>query len=323
MKQQKKIKRMERRKLFSVATRRRLFSSSPIRRKLFSDRTLVCRDCGHEVHTDAVTTNIICSNCGSSRFNVKEEEKKFSSLTEKTPNAKGITGKVKSPLHTFKCYDCKEHFTSPSNTPSGVCCPNCGGSRVVQLEDVIADDATDEIMKEYSGVPISPENLQKIFTERGVTESIDSLVNSGYASIDEDGMVCFSEGAWLTRKLFSELVISVTKELHLTPTEGKIESLIHGLEERGNISPKGIVLVKKAHGILPVVRETSFSETEAYIKDSGLENDLKLEYSGKTLPLKEFMEILNTQYNDAPDDLLDKLVSTGIVKIEGSTVEIN
>ena len=34
------------------------------------------------------------------------------------------------------------------------------------------------------------------------------------------------------------------------------------------------------------------------------------------------MNILDTQYNDAPDDLLDKLVETGIIKITGSQVEI-
>ena len=129
----------------------------------------------------------------------------------------------------------------------------------------------------------------------------------------------------MTRKFFSELVISVTKELHLVPTEGKIEELIHGLEERGNMSPRGLVLVKKAHGIIPPMVSSSqseFSDTDSYIKDSGLENDLKLEYSGKSMPLKEFMDILRTQYNDAPDDLLDKLVDTGIIKIEGSQVEI-
>ena len=118
-------------------------------------------------------------------------------------------------------------------------------------------------------------------------------------------------------------MISVTKELHLVPTEGKVEDLIHGLEENGNLSPKGLVLVKKAHGIVPpTVHQSDFSETDSYIQDSGIANDLKLEYTGKTLPLKEFMNILDTQYNDAPDDLLDKLVETGIIKITGSQVEI-
>lgn len=307
---------MERRKLFTAPYRRRLFSSS-IRRKLFSDCTYVCQDCGHEVHKASGTTNMVCQNCGSSRFNVKGE-KSFCDERYPMPDSVGQTEE-----NLFRCYDCGEEFKDPSETPSGVVCPNCGGSRVVQLEDVIADDATDELMKEFSGRPISKENLQKLFTERGIPESIDSLIDSGYASLNDEGMVCFSENSWMTRKLFSELVISVTKELHLIPTEGKVEELVHGLEERGNISPKGIVLVKKAHGLNPIVRETGFSDTDTYIQDSGVASDLKLEYSGKTIPLKEFMDILNSQYNDAPDDLLDRLVETGVVKITGSSVEIN
>lgn len=316
---------MERRKLFTATnTRRRLFSSSTVRRKLFSACTFVCQDCGHEITGDLGTTNLVCPNCGSSgRFNVKENSKSFSDSRYPCPEC---SGQSEENENLFRCYDCGEEFKSPSHTPSGVVCPNCGGSRVVQLEDVIADDATDEIMKEYSEVPISRENLQKLFTERGITESIDSLLDSGYASLNDEGQVCFSKDAWMTRKLFSELVISVTKELHLVPTEGKVEELIHGLEERGNITPRGIVLIKKAHGFDPSLvkpEESKESDTDAYIKDSGVASDLKLEYSGKTMPLKEFIGILNSQYNDAPDDLLDRLVDTGVVKITGSSVEIN
>lgn len=312
---------MVRRKLFTAPSRRRLFSSTT-RRKLFSDCSYVCQDCGYEIEKASGTTNVICPNCGSSRFNVKGgHSKSFSDDENRYPVSDGDNGQKKGNL--FRCFDCDEKFRDPSRTPSGVVCPNCGGSRVVQLEDVIADDATDEILKEFSGRTISRKNLQRLFAERGASGRIDSLINSGYASVGEDGMICFSENAWLTRKLFSELVISVTKELHLIPTEGKEEELIHRLEDRGNITPKGIVLVKRAHGISPMMREVGFSDTDAYIKDSGIASDLKLEYSGETLPLKEFMDILNSQYNDAPDDLLDRLVETGVVKITGSSVEIN
>lgn len=332
-----------RRKLFSESTsRRRLFSEpstqTSSRRKLFCDHVLVCQDCGHEIHTSGVTTDIVCPNCGSSnRFNIKDEitEKPkrslFSSLTKRYPNPNGEGQNDKyDAKHPFECRDCHTKFEASSRIPSGVVCPNCGGLRVVQLEDVITDteeqhefsDATDELLKEFSGKSISQKDLQKLFTERGINDSIDSFIDSGYASLNDEGFVCFSENADLTRRLFSELVISVTKELHLVPTEGKIEELIHGLEERGNLSPKGLVLVKKAHGIIPPVHQSEFSDTDAYIKDSGLANDLKLEYSGKTMSLKSFMEMLDTQYNDAPDDLFDKLVETGVIKISGSQVEI-
>ena len=328
---------MERRKLFSDGTtRRRLFSESP-RRKLFRDHVLTCMDCGHEIHTTGITTDLVCPNCGSSnRFNIKDEQKPkrslFSSLTNKypNPNREGQSDKY-GDKHPFQCCDCHTQFESSSRIPDGVVCPNCGGLRVVQLEDVITDteeqhefsDATDELLREYSEKTISQKDLQKLFTERGIKETVKSFCDSGYASLNDEGQVCFTKRGDLTRRFFSELVISVTKELHLVPTEGKVEDLIHGLEENGNLSPKGLVLVKKAHGIVPpTVHQSDFSETDSYIQDSGIANDLKLEYTGKTLPLKEFMNILDTQYNDAPDDLLDKLVETGIIKITGSQVEI-
>lgn len=317
---------MARRKLFSTSTRRRLFSdSTPTkRRKLFCNHVLVCQDCGYEVTVGPdSTTDLVCPNCGSSnRFNV--EDRSYSSLTEIYPNhdGNGQGDKYCTELHPFECSDCHTQFESPSTIPQGVVCPNCGGLRVVQLEEEQHEfsDATDELLKEFSGKEISQEDLQKLFTERGINDTLESFVNSGYASLNDEGLVCFSERPDLTRRFFSELVISVTKELHLVPTENKIEELISGLEERGNMSPRAIVLVKKAHGFVPPVRE--FSETDAYIKDSGIANDLKLEYSGQSMPLKSFMEILDTQYNDAPEDLLDRLVESGTIKISGSQVEI-
>lgn len=341
-----KIKKiMKRRKLFSdMTTRRRLFSDSP-RRKLFEDRDhiLVCRDCGHEIEKEGATTNLYCPNCGSvNRFYVKSDNCEckckprrslFSSLTRRYPNPHGEGQNDKyGHLNTFKCYDCGEVFDYMSRIPRGVVCPKCGGLRVVQLEDVIYDkeqhgksDATDELLKEVSGKEFTKEELEDLLAEHGIHEDVDYFINSGYASVNTDnGKICFKEGASLTRKLFSELVISVTKELHLVPTENH-EEMIHGLEERGNITPKGIVIIKRAHGMIPERRPSAelFSSTDSYIQDSGIANDLKLEYSGKSMPLKEFMEILNTQYNDAPDDLLDRLVETGVVKITGSQVEIN
>lgn len=321
---------MERRKLFET-TRRRLFSettkkTSP-RRKLFCSHThtLVCKDCGHEIVTTANSTNLVCPECGSSnRFNIKHERRKLFSQGVVNPEGNGE-------IHMFECLDCGEQFENISQTPSGVVCPKCGGSRVVQLEkEDVTDqeqhdelDSTGELLKEFSGKSIAKDDLQKLFTERGITDTVESFCDSGYASLNDEGLVCFSEHPEITRRLFSELVISVTKELRLVPTEGKIEELIHNLEERGTLSPKGLVLVKKTHGFIPPVnRQVGFSETDEYIKDSGIANDLKLEYTGQTMALREFMDLLDTQYNDAPKDLLDKLVELGIIKITGSQVEI-
>lgn len=318
---------MARRRLFSTTTRRRLFSSGALRRRLFCDHVLVCMDCGHEIKTTGATTNLVCPNCGSSnRFNYKDDDcSLYSSFYSDPCGEEGEN--YCTDENYFMCCDCHTKFTDPSFIPDGVVCPNCGGLRVVQLntKEQQESDATDELLREYSEKTISQRDLQKLFAERGIRETVKSFCNSGYASLNDEGQVCFVKRGDIARKLFSEIVISVTKELRLIPTEGegRFENLIHGLENRGNITPKGIILVKRAHGIIPpVVCQSEFSETDAYIKDSGLANDLKLEYSGQTLPLKGFMNILDTQYNDAPDDLLDKLVDTGIIKITGSQVEI-
>lgn len=330
---------MERRQLFGNP-RRSLFSESPNRRKLFCEHILVCQDCGHELHTNDITTDQVCPNCGSSnRFNVIERKYSdnrrslFSSLTNRypNPNGEGQDDKYHS-KREFRCRDCHSEFLDSAHTPNGVRCPNCGGNRVQMLGSVLPEsedeqheysDAFDELLREYSGKAVDSSDLQKLFAERGITETVESVCNSGYASLNDEGQICFSENADFTRRLFSELVISITKELHLVPAEDKVEDLIHSLEDRGNISPKGIILVKRAHGISPIEhRRELFSETENYIKDSGMSNDLKYEYSGETMPLKDFMKILDTQYNDAPDDILDKLVEMRIINISGNQVEI-
>lgn len=176
----------------------------------------------------------------------------------------------------FVCQDCGEEFTDKSNSPAGLRCPNCGGNRVVKKGSLnnISDtcDATDETLKEFSGTTQDYGVVEKTFTEKGI--DLGEIIESGYANYDEaSDTVSFSENCDELRKLFSCLVISVTKELELDPVDSK-EALIQKLSE--SVSPKSIVMIKKAHGIDPVIHNDS--ESEDYIKDSGLENDLKLEY---------------------------------------------
>ena len=306
---------MERRKLFGekqVVARRSLFSStvteSP-RRKLFcsasssAPKVMICLDCGHEIVEEGTTVKSYCPNCGGTRFEIK-----------------GVNSGRRSLFAIDKTQpDSSESGQDSAKSQKGSECLECGS------EEIGKPDATDEILKEFSGKSISEEDLQKLFTERGIEESIDSFLGSGYASLNDEGMVCFSENADFARRMFSEIVISVTKELHLVPAENKVEELVDELEGHNNISPKGIVILKKAHGLIPRNSGSikSFSESaESYLEDSGLASDLKLEWGGKRMTLKEFMDILNTQYNDAPDDILDKLVDSGIIKISGSQVEI-
>jgi predicted RNA-binding Zn-ribbon protein involved in translation (DUF1610 family) len=302
----------ERRKLFgdnTVVARRSLFSSTATRprRKLFAltsvaPRVMVCLDCGHEIVVEGTSVKEFCPNCGGTRFNIKE----------------GAGTGRRSLFDTSKTQpedsESKQDLMKSQGSSE---CQDCGSKE-------IGKDATDEILKEFSGKSIEKDELQKLFTERGIKDSVDSILGSGYASLNDEGQVCFSECADLSRKMFSELVISVTKELHLVPAENKVEELVDELEGHGNVSPKGIILVKKAHGLIPRGEVSkSFSEEEnSYLEDSGLASDLKLEWGGKRMALKEFMDILNTQYNDAPDNILDMLVDSGIIKISGSQVEI-
>lgn len=333
---------MERRKIFSAPepVRRKIFSDVPVRRKIFSDNSVgksyCCGDCGFLVTTQGGTTNLICPRCGGNRFNyaqpesvfqesgkeIKERRKIFCSQEINKSGDNGVApGQKLGTMNDFKCLDCSTEFQSQEALPEGVRCPHCGGDRVVLIDSVPAeDDATDEFLKGAAGSVMNEEDVQKEFSSRGITESIDSLVNSGYAKRGENSEVMFSEDSYTQRKLFSKLVISVTKELHLDPVDDK-EAMIHRLVESGGMPDKSICLIRKAHNLPDQV---SFSEDAGneYLKDSGIENDLRLEYGGTTVPIKEFMAILEEQYDDAPDNLLDLLVSAGVIKIFGSQVEI-
>jgi DNA-directed RNA polymerase subunit RPC12/RpoP len=304
---------MERRKLFSSGRARRSlftdFASSSTRRKIFCDpenmpepdHTVVCQDCGYEVQTAASDTYLVCPNCGGHRFNQKQPEgrqKKFSDS--------GILS------------DGRRSLFQGSYSGNRVV---LGGNYPLSRDFSDSTDSTDEFLDQFSGKTLTYSELQKEFTERGINETPEEMINSGYACETPDGKVCFSECSGIQRKLFSKLVISVTKELELEPVDSR-EALIQKLVDAHRLPEKSIILVKKAHS-LPVGPDTSVNQGDDYIKDSGIENDLRLEYGGKTLPLLEFTNILHDQYNDAPVDIIDKLVSSGVIHIDGSQVEVN
>lgn len=303
---------MERRKLFSSGrARRSLFtdfaSSSTRRRKLFCDEnmpepdhTVVCQDCGYEVQTAASSTYLVCPNCGGHRFNQKY------SNTDKKFSDSGILS------------DGRRSLFQGSNSGNRVV---LGGNYPLSRDFSDSTDSTDEFLDRFSGKTLTYSELQKEFTERGINETPEEMINSGYACETSDGRVCFSEYSGIQRKLFSKLVISVTKELELEPVDSR-EALIQKLVDAHRLPEKSIILVKKAHS-LPVGPDMSPIPGDDYIKDSGIENDLRLEYGGKTLPLLEFTNILHDQYNDAPVDIIDKLVSSGVIHIDGSQVEVN
>ena len=157
--------------------------------------------------------------------------------------------------------------------------------------------------------------------------SAEELVEKGYADIDEPGKLVISDTAFLRDKIFSKLIVSVTKVLDLEPNvicQPK-ESIIDSLSDRGCIDPKGIILIKKAHMISPVespseIVDDSLSE---WAKDSGVIGDTRIELGNKNdLGVEDFMNYLRSRYPDAPKGLVDYLISNGIIKIQGNQVDI-
>lgn len=275
---------MERRKLFSES-RRKLFSESGVNIK-----KVVCQDCGYVMETAENVSSILCPKCGGVRFNVAR------------------------------------NYYSPSGTPEPVKQEKTYSDRrnlFNSTEDFQKEfsDTTDELelkLKEFSGQTLSSSNFEKNF---GDTTTAEDLVEKGFASIDEEGSVSISGDAFLQSRLFSKLVISVTKVLDLDPKitcEHNPAPFIDEIESNGGLCPKSIVILKKAHGILG----PSECSTDSWAKDSGIMRDLKIEFCGQRKPLEEFKSTLSDRYPDAPDGLIDFLVKRGIIKSDGNQIEI-
>lgn len=364
-----------RRKLFSEDNiiRRKLFSNNePTRRKLFSDETkplpetegkvVKCMDCGQTYKYDGSDLHIICTRCGSDRFEFLENisnpdeitpgdlnpiDKVFSEKRRKLFCNEGgsLTNKVDpGPVEeesTFVCPDCGRVFPSSEQYVDGAVCPDCGGTRCrVEGNDVggvsneegqsveeenafsdLTDDELDEVLSRYKGRLVNEDELNAELHALGVYDEvggINGLVDSGYAKWDKDGQVMFSEVADFQRKLFSKLVISVTKELDIDPIINR-ESAIDSLAEK--FPGKPIMTLKRAQSsIAPEV--TSFSD-KSYLKDSGIESDIKVGYGGQTMTIKDFMNLLNEEYPDAPEEIIDLLESSKAIKVNGGKVLIS
>lgn len=361
-----------RRKLFSESnvTRRKLFSGDiPTRRKLFSDETkplpetegkvVKCMDCGQTYKYDGSDLHIICTRCGSDRFEFLENisnpdeitpgdlnpiDKVFSEKRRKLFCNDGgtLTHDVPGPVKvTFACPDCGTTFKSQEQYVDAAVCPNCGGRRCrvvgndvggvsneegqsVEEENAFSDltgDELDEVLSRYKGRLVDEEELNAELHALGVYDEVggvNGLVDSGYAKWDKDGQLMFSEVADFQRKLFSKLVISVTKELDIDPIINR-ESAIDSLAEK--FPGKPIMILKRAQSsIAPEV--TSFSD-KSYLKDSGIESDIKVGYGGQTMTIKDFMNLLNEEYPDAPEEIIDLLESSKAIKVNGGKVLIS
>ena len=291
--------------------RRKLFSESkPIRRKLFSNdcpssnaenlvHTVICIDCGYKMDTMASTTDLICPRCGGTSF-VPESDTVVDPIVlpeHQEEEPKPIEEKTYSRRKLFSTYEEDEaEFQREFSEPTS------------ELESKL---------KEFSGKVISQDEFQKEFSD---ITSLSELQEKEYAEVCDSGYIKISETAFPESRLFSEIVISVTKELHLDPVilchKHNKEEIINKLEEEGNLSPKSIVLLKKAHNI---PTETS---DNAWINDSGILGDLGIEFGGQTKGLPEFKEIIDERYPDAPEGIMEILKNRGIIRENGNVVEI-
>jgi ribosomal protein S27AE len=261
--------------------RKKLFSSAP-RKKLFSEerngddgmtlRTLICPDCGTCIETAEHPSQAYCPNCGSKRMRIK-----FIPYSEPT-----VPEPVKTEEREFSI------FLSPY----------------------------EKKLKEYSGKELSKNEFEKIFSDK-----TDYMLERGFASVQGDN-IKISETAFAGERLFSKLIIQVTKVMDLDEgvVSGRIPKadIIEQLDAHSIIPEKGIFLLKKAHGLIP--RETQFSET--WLEDSSIIPDLYYEYGNKSFGIKQFIDILRNRYPDAPENIIDLLVDKGVIFLDGSQVTV-
>lgn len=290
---------MERRKLFSSP-------ASVTRRKLFSTacedvviKTVMCMDCGYKFETSSTTSKLYCPKCGGTRFNVYEIPESPEVAPEPVKVEEVVEEKKFSRKSLFGNSDIQKEFTEPTTD-------------------------FEKKLKEFSGKSISLDDCEKLFSM-----SCEELIEKGYADVEGSDLI-ISDSAYLRDKLFSKLIVSVTKVLDLDPTvtmePEKKESIIDTLSSSGKLDPKGIILIKKAHMISPSqspIAEDNDSSLSEWMKDSGIVGDTKIELgSKKEMSVEDFMDYLHSRYPDAPKGLIDRLVSSGVVKIQGNQVDI-
>lgn len=288
-----------------AAVRRRLFSDcsndNKTRRKLFSDGIMIqkvrCADCGFELETTASPTGVICPKCGGNRFYLAKNsncvgEKNCATQSEGIKRISLFSDRRNEEVEE----EFQKNFSEPSND--------------FELK-----------LKRYSGRTVPSESCEKIF---GI--SADDLVEKHYAKVDSEDSnnLTIDSNAFVKAKLFSKLIVSVTKVMDLDPEitcndsiENKIQS-IKGLESSGVLCPKSIIMIKKAHGL---DSEPSCS-LGSWAEDSGILNDLRAEFGGSTLEYPSFKSTIEDRYPDAPSGILDLLKNRGIIRISGDHVSV-
>lgn len=222
------------------------------------------------------------------------------------------------------CMDCGFKMETTSTT-TNLICPKCGGSRFEVEKEFSGEDLDIEFQKYFS----TPENdleeklkkySGKTLTKKEYERQFSGLDLGNYIESGESN-VKIDENAYLFSKLFSSISITITKELDLDPTivcnsKCNKESIINRLEDSENMSPKCIMLIKKAHNI------SNEEKDREWVVDSGIVNDLGAEFNGQTREMPDFKTILETRYPDAPENIVEILKNSGAINIEDGKVRI-
>lgn len=258
------------------------------RLKLFCGKphTVICRDCGHTMVTEENVSHILCPNCGGKRFDLALfRGGEADDTAEKTPDPVEIK-EAKEQVH----------------------------------REPLFDSQFEKRLKKFSG-----EILEKGEFEKTFAKEAEEAIEKGFAEPQEDGSFRINESSYSMQKLFSKLTISVTKTLELDPAimKGEIdkEEIIDKLKEK--MPEKSIMILKKAHDIpVKAFSEDGIEEGEAWLEDSRIINDLELEYNGQSMGIDQFLKILSERYPDRPENIIDLLVKSGTIRLDGSQVTI-
>lgn len=291
---------MERRKLFSTEApiRRRLFSEEPVIEKHESEQStkaVICMDCGYRMETASGNIDLVCPKCGGKRFNVIRKVYTPEVEPEEVPiNVEGARSTGKRKVLSESEEDFQKAFTYTS-------------------------DPLELKLREFSGKTLGMGEFEKEFAEICTAGELEAR---GFCSISENGEVIIPETAFYQSRLFSKLTITVTRELDLDPAVMECKDpfkrdLIDKFSEEGKFSPRGIIIIKKGHG-LPTT-----GEHDEWLQDSGICKDLKLEFGGHIKELPEFKKTINERYPDAPEEILRLLSDRGVIRVSGDNVEIS
>jgi len=258
---------------------------------------------------------------------MKERRKLFSeNSVPPTPRRKLFS---EEPVHNegshfenveYLCHSCG-HKLNKAEVDLGIC-SMCGSTKndIITRRSLFEEDfqkefseTTDPLelkLKEFSGKEISKDLYEKEFSE----SERENLEEHNYSMTTEDGGIKISNSAFLESRIFSKIVVSVTKEYDLDPeimrNHGNFGQFIDNL----NANPKCIAILKKTHG----VEESG----EGWLEDSGICNDLSIEFGAKKMPVPEFKNVIDERYPDAPDDIIEKLKSLGIISEEDGNIEV-